>query len=232
MGSQIKEGVRLLYIQDGSLMHLTHLPPNHEMADLRPPKSELTRETISGLPDEPLWLLSNPNKRVLLPHAEDIGSEKSPGSGTQAHSDSDIMATPQSNIFRWNSTPPKSSDRRPKKLHWNQTMNACLFIMDDTIRLLEWLAYHYTVLPLGHLVVAIDPRSKRIEQINRILDMWRDYITIEAFYNDTFMASLDQYEGWSRPVWEKGRWRGWFKNKQGFVYRSQVQFCNVTLRHV
>ena len=62
----------------------------------------------------------------------------------------------------------------------NNTMNACLFIMDDTIRLTEWLAYHYTVLPLGHLVVAIDPKSKRIDKIDKILDMWREYITIDA----------------------------------------------------
>lgn len=103
-----------------------------------------------------------------------------------------------------------------------ETMNACLFIMDDTIRLMEWLAYHYTVLPLGHLVVAIDPKSKRIDKINSILDMWREYITIDAYYNDTFLT-LAPDEGWGRSVWgPNNRPRGWFKNKNGFTYRSQA----------
>jgi hypothetical protein len=104
----------------------------------------------------------------------------------------------------------------------NNTMNACLFIMDDTIRLTEWLAYHYTVLPLGHLVVAIDPKSKRIDKIDKILDMWREYITIDAYYNDTFLT-LAPDEGWGRSVWgPNNRPRGWFKNHEGYTYRSQA----------
>ena len=106
----------------------------------------------------------------------------------------------------------------------NSTMNACLFIMDDTIRLLEWLAYHYTVLPLGHLVVAIDSNSKRIHEINKILDAWREYITIDAHYNDTFLT-LGPHEGWGRQIFggpNGNRTRGWFKNKKGITYRSQA----------
>ena len=107
----------------------------------------------------------------------------------------------------------------------DRTMNACLFIMDDTIRLMEWLAYHYTVLPLGHLVVAIDPNSKRIDKINKILDAWKEYITIDAYYNDTFLtnSTLGPYDGWGRKVWgPNNRTRGWFKNKKGISYRSQA----------
>jgi len=37
--------------------------------------------------------------------------------------------------------------------------SACLLIKDNNIILPEWLAYHYTVLPLRRLVVAIDPAS-------------------------------------------------------------------------
>jgi hypothetical protein len=54
------------------------------------------------------------------------------------------------------------------------------FIMDDTIRLLEWLAYHYTVLPLSHLMVAIDPNSKHVDRIMEILDSWNGKINIKA----------------------------------------------------
>ena len=37
--------------------------------------------------------------------------------------------------------------------------SACLLIKDNNIILPEWLAYHYTVLPLRRLIVAIDPAS-------------------------------------------------------------------------
>ena len=36
---------------------------------------------------------------------------------------------------------------------------ACLLIMDSNHLLIEWLAYHYHVLRLRHLIVAVDPRS-------------------------------------------------------------------------
>jgi hypothetical protein len=76
-------------------------------------------------------------------------------------------------------------------------MNACMLIMDDTIRFVEGLAYHYTVLPLGHLVVAIDANSKRID---KILKAWREYINIDTYQNDPFFT-LGHYEGWGRQVW-------------------------------
>jgi len=37
--------------------------------------------------------------------------------------------------------------------------SACLIVKDDNRILPEWLAYHYTILPLRHLIVAIDPLS-------------------------------------------------------------------------
>lgn len=36
---------------------------------------------------------------------------------------------------------------------------ACLLIMDDNHFLIEWLAFHYYVLRLRYLIVAVDPRS-------------------------------------------------------------------------
>ncbi|KAL7425829.1 hypothetical protein ACHAXM_000185 [Skeletonema potamos] len=37
--------------------------------------------------------------------------------------------------------------------------SACLLVKDNNIILPEWLAYHYTVLPLRRLIVAVDPTS-------------------------------------------------------------------------
>lgn len=39
------------------------------------------------------------------------------------------------------------------------TFSACLLVKDDIRILPEWLAYHYTVMPLRQLIVAIDPLS-------------------------------------------------------------------------
>ncbi|KAL7575540.1 hypothetical protein ACA910_020117 [Epithemia clementina (nom. ined.)] len=48
----------------------------------------------------------------------------------------------------------------PPAADGNQTFSACLLVMDDNHRLVEWLAYHYHVLPLRYMIVAVDPRSK------------------------------------------------------------------------
>ena len=40
------------------------------------------------------------------------------------------------------------------------SFSACLLIKDDNRLLWEWLAYHWLVLPLRHLVVAVDPNSQ------------------------------------------------------------------------
>mmetsp|Transcript_34442 Transcript_34442/g.70454 ORF Transcript_34442/g.70454 Transcript_34442/m.70454 type:complete len:450 (-) Transcript_34442:107-1456(-) len=44
---------------------------------------------------------------------------------------------------------------RPLPFSWS----ACLLIKDNNIILPEWLAYHYTVLPLRRLIVGVDPSS-------------------------------------------------------------------------
>lgn len=36
----------------------------------------------------------------------------------------------------------------------------CLLVLDDNFRMAEWLSYHYHVLPLRYLIVAVDARSK------------------------------------------------------------------------
>jgi hypothetical protein len=53
----------------------------------------------------------------------------------------------------------------------NTTFSACLLVMDDNHRLTEWMAYHYHVLPLRTMIVAIDPRSQYAP--TRIFNEWR-----------------------------------------------------------
>jgi hypothetical protein len=54
--------------------------------------------------------------------------------------------------------------------------------MDDNHRLTEWIAYHYHVLPLRYLIVAVDPRSKtsptkvlnRYRRLGMHVEEWSD----------------------------------------------------------
>jgi hypothetical protein len=67
---------------------------------------------------------------------------------------------------------------------------SCLLLMDDSHRLAEWISYHYFVLPLSYLVVAIDPysRSDITQKTLDILDQWKPYLK-----NITVWTSDDAY---------------------------------------
>ena len=62
------------------------------------------------------------------------------------------------------------------------SFGACLVVKDDNKHLWEWLAYHYTVLPLRHLVIAMDPFSltspepvlQKFREIGMNILLWKD----------------------------------------------------------
>eukprot|EP00977_Amphora_coffeiformis_P029201 scaffold39326_cov191-Amphora_coffeaeformis.AAC.1 len=60
--------------------------------------------------------------------------------------------------------------------------SACLLVKDDNHWLIEWLAYHYHVLPLRHLILVKDPTS--VTSPSNILDRWSNKMIIEQ-WNDT-----------------------------------------------
>mmetsp|Transcript_3619 Transcript_3619/g.5637 ORF Transcript_3619/g.5637 Transcript_3619/m.5637 type:complete len:520 (-) Transcript_3619:83-1642(-) len=66
---------------------------------------------------------------------------------------------------------------------WNQTFSACLLFMDDHNRLSEWIAYHYFALPLGYLIIAVDPASNAPPQID---GYWRKVMKIEIWNDKDF----------------------------------------------
>ena len=69
--------------------------------------------------------------------------------------------------------------------------SACLLVKDDNQILPEWLAYHYTVLPLRRLIVGVDPLSKTSPE--HILDGYR-----------AIGMNITTWTGnW---YWEDGRW--------------------------
>mmetsp|Transcript_30704 Transcript_30704/g.50711 ORF Transcript_30704/g.50711 Transcript_30704/m.50711 type:complete len:201 (+) Transcript_30704:120-722(+) len=78
------------------------------------------------------------------------------------------------------------------------TFAACLLVMDDNKILPEWLAYHYQVLPLRRLILAVDPYSVTSPQ--PILDAYQKH----AGLNVTLWTDADyHYNGtknWERVV--------------------------------
>ena len=63
--------------------------------------------------------------------------------------------------------------------------SACLLIMDDNHWLVEWIAYHYHMMPLRNLVVLPDPSSKTSPK--PILDRWKGRMDIEL-WNDAYIG--------------------------------------------
>ena len=55
-------------------------------------------------------------------------------------------------------------------------LSGCILIKDENHNLIEWLAYHYTMLPLHYLVIAIDPNGISSSPIN-IINRWNKDIT-------------------------------------------------------
>lgn len=65
----------------------------------------------------------------------------------------------------------------PASLSPNATFSACLLIKDDNEILDEWIAYHYFVIKLRQIIVAVDPLSREFP--SKILQKWRTLTDLE-----------------------------------------------------
>mmetsp|Transcript_38433 Transcript_38433/g.93005 ORF Transcript_38433/g.93005 Transcript_38433/m.93005 type:complete len:520 (+) Transcript_38433:75-1634(+) len=76
---------------------------------------------------------------------------------------------------------------------------ACLLTKDDKIILPEWLAYHYTVMPLRRLIVAIDPLS--ITNPEPIFDSWRNHTKLKiTTWTGNWYWKISE---WKHPILDK-----------------------------
>ena len=97
----------------------------------------------------------------------------------------------------------------------NGGMAACLINLEDTIRMAEWLPYHYATLPLGSLVIALDPNNSErgIQRTLELIDLWKDKIEI-TLWPEFFLP-------------EKKKLR----KRQSYVRERQVYFANQCLAY-
>ncbi|KAL9179090.1 hypothetical protein ACHAXT_000132 [Thalassiosira profunda] len=59
----------------------------------------------------------------------------------------------------------------------SEGLSACLLVNDENPRLPEWLAYHFHLLPLRSLIVAVDPASRSSPL--PILERWREVMGLD-----------------------------------------------------
>lgn len=119
----------------------------------------------------------------------------------QAASNGPACQTPSPIRSTYNDTTLSNpATNKNEGLPQSKTVSSCLMVMDDNHRLPEWIAYHYTVLHLRHLVVLSDPDSR--DAPSSVLQPWRDLLEIEewtdADYVDTDLAGrMDHFRNHS-----------------------------------
>ena len=97
----------------------------------------------------------------------------------------------------------------------------CLIVMDDNHYLIEWLAYHYTILPLERLIVGVDPKSKTSPHEIFMRYHARNFINITIWENDTmYMSPQLLHKFRSNP-------RRLFYKRQDSLYKN----CLKQLKH-
>jgi hypothetical protein len=101
-----------------------------------------------------------------------------------------------------------------------ETFSACLMVMDDNPRLVEWIAYHYLTMPLRHLVILPDPKSRSSPE--SVLDRWRSMMRIEV-WNDDFIIDKDLEE-----LGKRNNGFEFFTRRQEAFYKK----CGLHLQHV
>lgn len=72
--------------------------------------------------------------------------------------------------------PPSHEAFNITKLDSKDYFSACVLVNDDNHYLIEWLAYHYHVMPLRDIIISVVPLSRTSPK--QVLDRWRDRINI------------------------------------------------------
>lgn len=72
----------------------------------------------------------------------------------------------------------------------SNTSSFCILTKDDNQIMNEWIAYHYHVLNLRHMVVAVDPDSQTSPE--PLLNKWRDLfgMTIDIWHDEDYMPDF------------------------------------------
>eukprot|EP01082_Thalassiosira_pseudonana_P005875 g5712.t1.2.5e174189 g5712 g5712.t1 contig2:1134797-1136743(+) len=103
-------------------------------------------------------------------------------------------------------------------------LSACLLVNDENPRLPEWLAYHYQMLPLRSLIVAVDPASR--SSPSEILSRWKDTSMLEVdVWEDDDYFTKEQGSGLCDATNPKVDCVKYHRNRQRyFVMKCMAEF--------
>lgn len=122
----------------------------------------------------------------------DVDDDSKSGAKRQAQMRGSKSTMGDKTSHRWSSRRRRLDiDPIDASLSPEASFSACLLIKDDNDILNEWIAYHYFVLKLRHLIVAIDPLSS--QSPTRILRKWSnltDLNVVEWFDHDYMPAEF------------------------------------------
>ena len=91
--------------------------------------------------------------------------------------------------------------------------------MDETIKLTEWLAFHWTTFPLRHVILGLSAESRRLQEIETIVGLWKGRIDISIWNHSRYMNFHNQ-TGWERQL------SGNEKDPSSFAHKSLVHKRN------
>lgn len=156
-----------LEVDYGLLIALENVQQKHARGEL---KSQSSQEMEMHLPD--------------TGGAPDSASQEDPSEDDDSEGDDERSAsTPQQDNTGYL---PALAHLPPIDKTSRKTFGACLKIKDDNHWLVEWLPYHWFLLPLDHITVAVDPESRTSPL--PILERYRRLIDIE-------LVDAEQYVG-------------------------------------
>jgi hypothetical protein len=111
----------------------------------------------------------------------------------------------------------------------DDSFSACLLLMDDNHRLSEWIAYHYFAMPLRHLVVTVDPRSRTSPV--KILDRWRPLMNITLWGDADFnfianMTTLNETDAQAKTNMHRERQPTFYKGCALYLQKKKKKWTS------
>ena len=105
----------------------------------------------------------------------------------QVHHDVDVVTQSKKQAVQ----PPQQQSIDVHEHQKKEGLSACLLVNDENPRLPEWLAYHYYILPLRSLIVAVDPASRSSPQ--SILDRYSCLMDVTIWNDNDYLPEKDGY---------------------------------------
>ena len=125
---------------------------------------------------------------------------------------------------------PQQPIKLSQQLETTEFFSSCLLVFDEGHRLPEWLAYHYYMLPLRHLVIMSDPSA--ITDPSSILERWKPYMEITVWSDERINFQPSDEEGHPKAAVQIHRERQRFFYKACAAYLRSINRTWVTFHDV